>query len=53
MIDDELNNLFISLVNDIQEHYTMDKALQIDKTLFDIYQLTEEERKTIGFIEIV
>ena len=39
-------------VKDIQNEYTKQKALKIDSMLFDIYNLTLDERNTIGYIEI-
>lgn len=51
-ISDELNKEFISLVYDIQKDYSKEKAIHIDERLFDLYNLTKSERKTIGFIEI-
>ena len=52
-ISDEINNKFISIVDDIQVEYTKEKAIEIDTMLFDLYELSDEERKSIGFIEIV
>ena len=49
----EINDSFIPIINDIQRHYTTQKAIDIDAMLFELYELTEEERKTIGFVEIV
>lgn len=43
---------FLQLVNSIQESYTREKAIEIDKELFELYGLTQEEREQIGFIEI-
>ena len=51
-VSDEINNSFIPLLNDIQNEYTKQKAQRIDSMLFNLYDLTEEERKTIGFVEI-
>ena len=45
--------LFQEDVEDIQHEYTKQKAQRIDSMLFDLYNLTIEERKTIGFVEIV
>ncbi|KGN74322.1 hypothetical protein HQ47_04480 [Porphyromonas macacae] len=44
--------LFKEAVEDIQSEYTMQKALRIDTMLFDLYDLTPEERLVIGFVEI-
>ena len=52
-VSDEINNSFIPLLNDIQNEYTKQKAQRIDSMLFDLYNLTTDERKVIGFVEIV
>ena len=43
---------FSVMVNDIQEDFSIEKAKQIDQLLFDVYNLSDEERKQIGYIEI-
>ena len=49
----EAQNLqFQDAVEDIQKEYNKQKAQRIDSMLFDLYNLTEEERRTIGFVEI-
>ena len=50
--DEETEKIFVQLVNDIQENYTLEQAIRIDDEIFKLYELTEEERKQIGFIEI-
>ncbi len=52
-VSKEVNDSFISKINSIQEEYTIQKAMEIDSMLFDLYNLTQNERKTIGFVEIV
>ena len=52
-VSDEVNDLFVSLVQDIQTAYTIQKAKSIDSMLFELYDLTPQERETIGFIEIL
>ncbi len=47
------NQSFQDVVEDIQEAYTKQKALRIDSMLFDLYNLSPEERNVIGFVEIV
>lgn len=50
----EAQNLqFQDAVEDIQKEYNKQKAQRIDSMLFDLYALTVEERKVIGFVEIV
>ena len=46
------NLQFQDAVEDIQKEYTKQTALRIDSMLFDLYNLTDEERKAIGFVEI-
>jgi len=52
-VSDKINNSFIPILKDIQNEYTKQKAQRIDSMLFDLYNLTKEERKVIGFVEIV
>lgn len=52
-VSDEINNSFIPVLKDIQSEYTKQKALRIDSMLFDLYNLSPEERAAIGFVEIV
>ena len=51
-IDDQLNERFASLISEMQNDPTVEKAKYIDKLLFDVYGLTDAERDVIGFIEI-
>ena len=52
-VSDAQNLQFQDAVEDIQNEYTKQKAQRIDSMLFDLYALTAEERKVIGFVEIV
>ena len=52
-VSDEQENIFKEAVEDIQQNYTKQKAQKIDSMLFDLFNLSDEERKTIGFVEIV
>ena len=52
-VSEEINESFIPVLKDIQNEYTKQKAQRIDSMLFDLYALTAEERKVIGFVEIV
>jgi hypothetical protein len=52
-VSDSQDVLFQEAVEDIQHEYTKQKAQRIDSMLFDLYNLTIEERKVIGFVEIV
>lgn len=50
-VDDATNDAFATLVADIQEEYTEAKAREIDRRIFDLYGLTDEEREAVGFID--
>ena len=53
LVPDEKTELqFKALVEDIQTEYSDVKAKHIDQIIFDLYHLDEEERLSIGFIEI-
>ena len=52
-VSDAQDQQFQAAVEDIQKEYNKQKAQRIDSMLFDLYALTIEERKTIGFVEIV
>jgi hypothetical protein len=51
-VSDNQEALFQEAIEDIQRKYTRQKALRIDTMLFDLYNLTTEERRIIGFVEI-
>lgn len=46
------NELFEERLLDIQKEYTMSKAIVIDSMIFDLYNLSKEEKQLIGFVEI-
>ena len=50
-VDDATDKVFAALVSDIQEEYTDDKAKEIDRRIFDIYGLSQDEREVVGFID--
>ena len=52
LVDETTDLLFKAAVDDIQREYTKAKAMAIDTMFFDLYGLTEDERKAIGFVEI-
>ena len=52
-VSDYINGIFREKVNAIQSNYTKEQAKEIDTLLFDLYNLTDDERKIIGFVEIV
>lgn len=51
-VSDYTNEIFREKVNAIQSNYTKEQAKEIDTLLFDLYNLTDEERRQIGFIDI-
>ena len=51
-VSDKENEIFKSLVTDIQNDYKKEKAILIDERLFELYGLSKEERISIGYIEI-
>ena len=51
-VANEIEIKFRTAVDDIQKEYTKSKATAIDAMIFDLYNLSAEERKVIGFIEI-
>ena len=48
----EQNEIFRKIVNSVQLDYTIEQTKYIDTLLFDLYNLTTEERKVIGYVEI-
>lgn len=51
-VSSETDLKFLKVVKDIQQEYTKEKAIRIDEMIFDLYDLNEEERNIIGYIEI-
>ena len=51
-VTNKINKQFKAVVDDIQNEYSKSKAIAIDNMIFDLYNLSEEERQIIGFIEI-
>ena len=51
-VNKEVDDYFKDVVEDIQKEYTREKAIAVDKILFDLYNLSDNERDIIGFIEI-
>jgi len=51
-IEKEKDTVFLKAVNDIQLEYSKEKAVKIDNMIFDLYNLSNEERDIIGFVEI-
>ncbi len=46
------NEIFRAAITKLQSNYTKEQAERIDEMLFKLYNLTELERNTIGYIEI-
>ncbi len=51
-VDDNTDRLFEELLRSIQDLYSDDKALEIDRHIFDLYQLTPEEVALIGAVNL-
>jgi len=51
-VTNAINETFSEMVIDIQRDHTRSKALTIDTMIFDLYGLSDAERKEIGYIEI-
>ena len=51
-VTNDINNIFNTAIGKLQSDYTKEKAIAIDELLFDLYNLTDEERKLIGYVEI-
>ena len=51
-VSDGIEKQFCKIVKDIQLEYADDKAVKIDQIIFDLYNLTDEEKAAIGYIEI-
>lgn len=50
-VTDEQDLIFRQLIMDIQKDYSDEKAKEIDKHIFDLYGLTQEERDVVGYID--
>ena len=51
-VNEQVEQRFRIALNRIQQEYTMQQAIEIDNLIFDLYDLSEEERQLIGFVEI-
>jgi len=51
-VSEDTEKKFEEAVKDIQKSYTREKAIAIDKMIFDLYHLDEKLIQTIGYIEI-
>lgn len=50
-VDDATDDDFRDIVLDIQKEYSEEKAKMIDTKIFDLYDLSPEEREMIGYID--
>lgn len=51
-VSDKIDNIFKEAITQLQLDYSKEQAIAIDNLLFDLYNLTIEERKIVGYIEI-
>ena len=51
-VSDDQNEVFQAAVEDIQHEYTSQKAQRVESMLFDLYNLTLEEREIIGSAKV-
>ena len=50
-VSDDEEVRFLMLVEATQRNISKEKLLEIDNAIFDLYQLTKEEREYVGFID--
>ena len=50
-VSEDDDDRFLLIVEAIQKNISKEKLLEIDKAIFDLYKLSEEEREYIGFID--
>ena len=51
-VNEQIEKRFSTLVDNIQQEYTKQRAIEIDTLIFELYELSEEEQQVIGFVEI-
>ena len=51
-VEKNIETEFDILIKEIQETYSIEKAQRIDKKIFELYGLSDEEQNAIGYIEI-
>lgn len=52
-INVDIESIFKDLISEMQINPSKELAIKIDNQIFDLYRLTVDERKAIGFIEII
>ena len=50
-VNESIEDEFKILVEDIQASYSKEKAIKIDQRIFEIYNLEQQERMAIGFVD--
>ena len=50
-VSDDDETRFVMLVEATQKDISKESLLEIDNAIFDLYQLTKEEREYVGFID--
>lgn len=50
-VSKDINDCFLRVIEEIQNNFSKDKLLDLDNAIFDLYQLTREERECVGFID--
>lgn len=51
-VSDKEDMVYHDIISNIQNDYTRQKAMAIDSMIFDLYNISKEERTIIGFVEI-
>ena len=51
-VNTSIETKFAAIVGALQKHYSIESVLKLDKLIFELYGLTEEEQQVIGYIEI-
>ena len=52
-INEDIESIFKDLISEMQINPSKELAIKIDNKIFDLYKLTDDEQKAIGFIEII
>ena len=51
-VTDEIDNHFADLISKLQREYSEAMAKEVDQAIFDLYGLSKDECRAIGFVEI-
>lgn len=52
IVDKKTEQEFDEIITILQRHFKKELAQEIDKKIFELYELTNDEQRVIGFIEI-